>query len=417
LSPEEAAALYYAWEVWARPEQLAPSGAWYCWLLLAGRGWGKTRTGAEWVRSRVESGHYGRIALVGETAADVRDVLVEGESGLLAISPPWGRPLYEPSKRRLTWPNGAIGTCYSGDDPDQLRGPQHDTAWADELAKWRYHQAAWDNLEMGLRLGPAPQVCVTTTPRPIDLIKTLKNDAGTVRPEANIDTYQNIANVSPVFIKRVLRRYEGTRLGRQELRAEILDDNPDALWKRELLDYVRCAAMPPLVRVVIAVDPSGSSNGAECGIIAAGLGEDGHGYVFDDRSLQGSPAQWGKAVVSAYTVHHADRVVAEVNYGGEMVESVVRSAAIADGVRIAYKAVRASRGKYVRAEPIAALYEQKRVHHVGFFAKLEDELCQWTPGSASPNRLDALVWALTELMERSPVDSTVPPSQSYVAYG
>lgn len=413
LSPDEAAVLHYWWDAWARGEQLAPDGDWYCWLILAGRGWGKTRAGAEFVRRRVESGKFGRIALIGETAADVRDVMIEGESGLLAISPPWFYPTYEPSRRRLTWPNGAIATTYSGEEPDQLRGPQHDTAWADELAKWRYGQEAWDNLEMGLRLGPCPQVVVTTTPRPIPLIKMLKADEGTVMPTANMDTYQNIHNVSPVFIKRVIRRYEGTRLGRQELRAEILDDNPDALWRREeMIERHRVRLAPAFVRVAVAIDPSGSSTGNEAGIIAGGVGPDGHAYIVEDASLQGSPNQWGNAGVTLYLKHEADAIVGEVNFGGEMVETIVHSVAKDRGVRVTYRPVRASRGKYLRAEPVSRLYEQGLVHHVGMFPRLEDEQCQWTPGQASPNRLDALVWLLTFLMLRKGDDGE-PEPQSY----
>jgi phage terminase large subunit-like protein len=397
LDPVDAQALFYDWPLWARAEQLAPPGDWFCWLILAGRGWGKTRTGAELIRSRVESGNYGRIALIGQTAADVRDVIVEGESGLLAVSHPSFMPKYEPSKRRLTWPNGAIATTYSGDSPDQLRGPQHDLAWADELAKWMYPQEAWDNLELGLRLGPNPQAAVTTTPRPIPLIKGLKTDSQTVSPTSNLSTYMNVANVSSKFIRRVIKKYEGTRLGRQELNAEILEDTPGALWKRDQIEALRVRSHPDLVRIVVAVDPPASSDdeeAAEAGIIVGGVGTDGHGYVLDDSSQQGTPSEWASAAVTAYHKFRADRIVAERNNGGDMVGHTIHT--VEKGIPVTL--VWASRGKLTRAEPISSLYEQKRIHHVGSFAQLEDQMCTWVPGMKSPDRMDALVWAMTELM-------------------
>lgn len=401
LSKAEQAALLYTWEWWARPEQLAPPGDWYCWLILAGRGWGKTRTVTELVRSRVEAGTARRIALIGQTAADVRDVIVEGESGILAVSPPWCRPKYEPSKRRLTWPNGAIATTYSGDEPDQLRGPQHDLALCDELAKWRFGQAAWDNMEFGLRLGHNPQVIVATTPRPIPIIKALKADPQTVMPMTNLSTYVNIDNVAPRFVQRVVRRYEGTRLGRQELHAQILEDTPGALWNRAQLEMLRVTKAPPLQRVVTGIDPSNTSGGDEAGVITAGIGmctckgkSEQHGFLLDDASLQGSPTQWASAGVTAYHKFKADRLVAESNNGGEMVAVTIGTITGAPPVKL----IHASRGKYTRAEPIASLYEQGKVHHVGAFPQLEDEYCSWLPGDNSPNRLDAAVWALTELM-------------------
>lgn len=377
-------------------------------MALAGRGWGKTRTGVEWIRDLQQSQKYGRFGIIGQTAADVRDVLIEGESGLLAVSPPWNKPHYEPSKRRITWPNGAIATTYSGDEPDQLRGPQHDAALCDELAKWKYAQEAWDNLEFGLRLGPHPRVMVTTTPRPIPIIKALKADPDCVLSTGS--TYQNIANLAPTFIKRVVKKYEGTRLGRQELHAEILDDSPGALWNRSMLEALRLRRAPDLLRVAVGVDPNVSNNAkadddtpSETGIVVAGIGPcnckgatEIHGFVLDDPSLAGSARERGSAVVTAYYKHHGDRVIGEVNNGGDLVEYLIAS--IDDTVP--FKMVRASRGKQTRAEPIASLYEQGRVHHVGGFAALEDQLCQWEPnkGLPSPDRLDALVWVLTELM-------------------
>ena len=283
LTDEEAAALAYDWHgFWARPKQLPPAGVWRVWLILAGRGWGKTRVGAEQVISWARTPKQ-RLALVAETAADVRDVVVEGESGILVCSPPGFQPRYEPSKRRLTWPNGTIATTYSGDAPEQLRGPQHHHAWCDEVAKWRYAQEAWDNLELGLRLGDHPQVVATTTPRPIPLLRQLLADTGTVVTRGS--TYDNTVNMAPSFKVRILQRYEGTRLGRQELHAELLEDTPGALWTRTLLEQCRVSHVPTLTRIVVGVDPGG-----DAGIVVAGVGEDDHGYVLEDLSVSGSPA-------------------------------------------------------------------------------------------------------------------------------
>ncbi len=394
LSDEEAAALLYDWRFWARPEQLPPSGDWFVWLLRSGRGFGKTRTGAEWVVERARSG-FRRIALVGQSKADVRDTMIElGDSSILKAAPPWFMPKYEPSKRRLTWPNGAVAMVYSGDEPDQLRGPQHDSAWVDELAKFRYPDQTWSNLMFGLRIGERPQVVVTTTPRPIPLIKRLMASPMTV--DVQRPSYDNIANLSPTYIREVLDPYKGTRLGRQEIGGEILDDNPGALWKRSDIEQYRVTDMPALQRIVVAIDPTATATGDEAGIIVAGVamvGRDRHLYVLDDVSTHGSPHVWASAAVAAYNKWRADRIVAEVNNGGEMVEATIRM----EDPRVAYKSVYASRGKVTRAEPIAAVYEQGRGHHVGMFAQLEDELCQWEAGSDSPNRLDALVWAATDL--------------------
>ena len=397
LRPAEKRQLEHQWRGWlARPNQLAPPGDWRVWLILAGRGFGKTRAGAEWVREQVESNRVGRIALVGETSADVRSVMIEGESGILAISPPHFMPLYEPSKRRLVWPNGAVATAYSGDEPDQLRGPQHDAAWADEPAKWKYAVEAWDNLEFGLRLGGSPRVVATTTPRPIKLIRDLMADPMTVVTRGS--TYDNLAHLAPSFLDRMRKKYEGTRLGRQELHAEVLDDVPGALWQRQTLDRDRRNRLPEFQRVVVAIDPATTSgeDSDETGIIVAAKAADGHAYVLEDLTCRFSPDKWAQRAVSAYYRHRADRLVAEVNNGGDMVERVIRTV----DPDIAYKAVKASRGKTVRAEPIAALYEQGRVHHLGLFPALEDQMCSFTPDQfeGSPDRVDALVWCLTELM-------------------
>lgn len=345
------------------------------------------------MRLWVQTGRYKRLALVAPTAADARDVMVEGESGILATSPPDFYPHYEPSKRRLTWPNGAIATLFSADEPNRLRGPQFDGAWADEIAAWRYPEA-WDQLQFGLRLGMDPRVVATTTPRPIPFILELLESRTTHVTVGS--TYDNVANLADAFIEKIIAKYEGTRLGRQELYAEILTEVPGALWKREVIEQYRVRRMPALARVVVAVDPaaSDSEGSAETGIIVAGVGEDRNAYVFDDVSLHASPDGWAKQAVAAYYRHNADRIVAEVNNGGDMVGYTVRT--VDQGV--AYKDVRASRGKQIRAEPVAALYEQGKVHHVGYFGELEDQLCTWVPGEKSPDRLDALVWALTELM-------------------
>lgn len=384
--------LLYDWPFMARDKQMLPDGVWSTWMILAGRGFGKTRTGAETIRYWVETGQGKRIALVARTAADVRDVMVEGESGLLAICPPWNKPVYEPSKRRLRWPNGAIATTYSGDKPDQLRGPQHDKAWCDEIAAWRYPDS-WDQLQFGMRLGDNPQVVVTTTPRPIKIVREILADPTTISTRGS--TYENSANLAPSALARLKSKYENTRLGQQELYAVLLDDNPYALWKRGNIDATRVIKSPDLKRVIVAIDPAVSTNedSDETGIVVVGQSSDGQCYVLDDMTLSASPDQWAKQAISAYHKYKADRIIAEVNNGGDMVEYTIRTV----DALIPFKQVRASRGKQTRAEPIAALYEQLKVHHVGMFAELEDQMCQWMPGDKSPDRMDALVWAISEL--------------------
>ena len=393
LSDREAAALVYDWELWAREKQLPPPGDWAYWLILAGRGFGKTRTGAETVRRWAESGVYRRIHLIAPTAADVRDVMVEGESGLLAIAPPDNRPVYEPSKRRITWVNGAMATVFSAEEPDRLRGPQCEAMWCDEPASWRYAET-FDMAVLGMRLGSNPRAVITGTPKPVRLIRDLLKNPRCVVTRGS--TYENIANLAPTFKEQVLARYEGTRLGRQELYAEILEDAEGALWQRALLEQGRVTQAPDMARIVVAIDPAISSNSDsnETGIIVAGQGIDGAGYVLDDLTLRASPDGWARQAVVAYNKYKADRIVYESNQGGEMVEHTLRTV----DSSLPLKAVHASRGKATRAEPIAALYEQGRVHHVGLFAELEDQLCGWVPGDTSPDRLDAMVWALTELM-------------------
>jgi phage terminase large subunit-like protein len=410
--------LLWDWPFWARANQIAPPGDWLTWLILAGRGFGKTRTGSEWVRSIVcgstplAAGTHSRIALVAETAADARDVLVEGESGLLAVHPPEFRPVYEPSKRRLTWPNGAQATLYNGTEPDQLRGPQHDAALLDELAKYAHAQDTWDMLQFGLRLGLRPRQCITTTPRPLPLLKQIMGSETTVVTRGS--TFENRSNLAPSFLDQIVKRYEGTRLGRQELLAEILDDVPGALWTRAMFDEARIDKAPDLRRIVVAVDPSGTSgddDGDSIGIVVAGLGIDGRGYILADRTCSLSPAGWGRRVVEAYRDFSADRVVAERNFGGEMVAAVIRTAAKEARLPVAYKDVTASRGKVQRAEPVAALFEQRRIKMVGAFSELEDQCCALTSdgyvGEGSPDRADALVWAITELMVVQPAPSPI----------
>lgn len=414
ITDEQAAALYFDWDIWARPKQKEPPGNWRVWLILAGRGFGKTRTGAEWIRAQVEQGKCKRLALVGRTAADVRDVMVEGESGILACSPPRNRPHYEPSKRRLTWDNGAMATTYSADEPDALRGPQHDGFWADEPASWQ-HEDTWDNLMFGLRLGKNPRGVATTTPRPTKLIKTLISLITTYVTRGN--TYENRANLAPAFLEEIIRRYEGTRLGRQEINAEILDDNPGALWKRDWIERNRVVNHPELKRVVVAIDPPGSSletsdEPAECGIVVCGLGVDNHGYVLGDYSLVGTPNEWAAEGLTAYNLFKADKIIGEVNFGGEMVGSVIKLVAKELGMgRVPFEAVHASRGKQVRAEPVSNLYQQNVIHHVGTFPQLEDQQCNWLPGEKSPDRLDANVWGFTKL-----IVGAAPSAQDHLSY-
>lgn len=426
LTDEEAAALFYDWRAWARPSQQMPPGDWDGWLILAGRGFGKTRTGAEMVCAEAETGRSKRIGLVAETSADGRDVLVNGESGILACSPPWFRPVFSRSDGRpkLTWPNGAIATLYDARAPDQLRGPQHDFVWFDELAKFRYAQNVFDQAMFGLRLGASPRWLATTTPRNIGLIRALVARDGKRVVVTRGASDENLNNLSPSYRRNVIDRYRDTRLGRQELFAELLEDVPGALWSRRVLEESRVAAAPELVRVVVAVDPPATSgeNANECGIVVVGVDEGGRAFVLDDWSQQASPDEWARKVVAAYRLHEADTIVAEVNQGGEMVVSVIRSV-LADAP---VKTVRATRGKFVRAEPVSALYEQGRVKHVGSFATLEDQMVGFTAERAargdgtSPDRVDALVWGLTELfpdMLSSGDDDEPPASFPFISTG
>jgi phage terminase large subunit-like protein len=383
------------WTFLAHPGQIPPEDrVWFCYLMRSGRGGGKTRAGAEWILKRVRQG-YRHIALIGQTAADIRDTMVElGPSSIMKIARPEERPIYEPSKRRLTFPNGAVATTFTGEEPDQLRGPAHDTVWIDELAKFKYPEETWDNMEMGLRLGNNPQVFCTTTPRPIPIIKRLVKDPTTI--DIRFSTMQNAENLSPIFLKRIQERYAGTRLGRQELEGEVLEDNPNALWQRDVIENLRVREVPQLLRIVEGIDPAvtATEESDETGIILAGVAANGHGYILQDASLRASPAEWARAAVKAFYTRQADRMIGEVNNGGDLVEVNIRTV----DRNIPFTAVHASRGKAIRAEPVAALYEQGRIHHVGTFPELEDQMCDWVPGDkTSPDRMDALVWAIWEL--------------------
>lgn len=415
LTDEEKAELRWSWRFWARPNQLAPKGNWNTWLVMSGRGFGKTRMGSEWIRENVcgstphsapPSG-WGRIALVAETAADARDVMVLGDSGILASHPKDFRPEWSPTNRCLTWPNGVKAWVYNATEPDQLRGPQHHAAWVDELAKFRYMQETWDQLQFGLRLGEHPRALITTTPRPLPLIKRLMADPDTVVTKGA--TLDNQANLAANTIKQLYERYGGTRLGRQELEGEILDDVPGALWNRDVIDSCRVWDAPKdLEKVYVAIDPAvtNEEGSDEHGIIVVGLARDkdgyAKGYVLADGSLKGNPEDWARKAVSLYRFWSADKIVAEKNQGGQMVESTIKAVDRSVPVEL----VHASRGKYVRAEPISALYEQGRIHHVGRFDQLEDQMCLFTPemlrnsSTGSPDRVDALVWGLTKIFDK-----------------
>jgi len=390
------------WSIISRPEQRAPDGDWNYWLILSGRGWGKTRTGAEWVCKMAKENPGCRIACIAPTAADARDIMTEGESGIIAVSSQGNKPLYEPSKRRITWPNGSMATLYSAEEPNRLRGPQHEFMWADELAAWKYPET-WDMALFGLRLGDHPRACITTTPRPTKLVKGVMKDPSTVIVRGS--TYDNRDNLAPSFFETIIKKYEGTRLGRQELNAEILEDVDGALWTRDMIERSRILYddIPEIARIVVAIDPAVTSgeNSAETGIVVVGLGRDGLGYVIHDYSLTGSPLEWATRGVMAYKKHLADRIIGEVNNGGDLIETIIRSV----DPSVSYKGVHATRGKAIRAEPIAALYEQGRIRHVGVFPELEDQLCEWVQGEKSPDRLDALVWGLTEIMPMGSDDS------------
>lgn len=408
LKKSELAALPYLFAFWALPHQLPPDGPWRSWVILGGRGAGKTRAGAEWVRDLAETsmrrGNPIRIALVAETMAQGRDVMVFGDSGINAVCPPDQKPLWLAGRHALVWPNGTMAQVFSAFDPESLRGPQFHAAWADEFAKWPKAKAAWDNLQLALRLGDDPRVLVTTTPRNVSVLRDLLDADSTVSTRAS--TFANAANLAPGYLEEIRRSYAGTRLGRQEIDGDFLDDVEGALWPTDVLAAAATRAVPEFDRIVVAVDPpvTGHAKSDACGIVVAGVvmkgpPQDWQAYVLADRSVQGrSPNAWARAAIEAYHAFECDHLVAEVNQGGDLVGTLIHS--VDGGVPI--KTVRASRGKIVRAEPVAALYAQGRVRHVHGLDALEDEMMQMSTagflGKGSPDRVDALVWALTELM-------------------
>jgi phage terminase large subunit-like protein len=377
------------WRFWARDEQLAPDGDWRTWLFLGGRGSGKTRAGAEWIAESIREGRCNRVALIGATYAETRAVMIEGESGLLSVAP---AATYEPTNRRVLWPSGAVATVLSADEPDSIRGHQFDGAWADEFGKWPDPQGALDMLVMALRLGADPRLCVTTTPRNIAALKTML-DARETRTTRSA-TRDNETNLAPGFVDALEARYAGTRLGRQELDGDLIDDNESAVWKRDWIEAGRVAHAPVLDRIVVAIDPPAGLGGDDCGIVVAGRAPDGQYYVLADRSVGGlTPTGWAERAVAVYDEFQADRLVAEANQGGEMVRTLLKQASKLAPVDL----VHATRDKKTRATPIAALYERGEAHHVRAFAELEDQMCQFDGTGPSPDRMDALVWALTDL--------------------
>jgi phage terminase large subunit-like protein len=395
-----AEAIKYRWSLQAREKQLLPEGDWQTWLIMAGRGFGKTRTGAETVRIWKDNNPI--IMIAGATASDLRDVQIEGPGGILAISPKWDRPVYISSKSQLVWPNGSVTMCRSADEPDRFRGPQFYKLWADELAAWKYPES-WDMALMGLRLGPNPQALVTTTPRPTKIIKDILKDPTTIVTRGS--SYENQDNLAGTFFSHIISKYEGTRLGRQELNAELLEDVEGALWSMDLIERNRVKTLPNFQRIVVAIDPAttANKNSDETGIMVCGLGRDGIGYILEDQTGIYSPNDWGRCAIGLYHKWRADRIVAEVNQGGDMVKTIIRNI---DNT-CATKDVHATKGKVTRAEPVVALYEQNRIKHYGSLPKLEDEMTQWDANASmpSPNRIDAMVWGITDLMLQSKVNT------------
>jgi predicted phage terminase large subunit-like protein len=397
-----------SWRRQARPEQLEPPGNHTTWVFKGGRGSGKTRSGSEWTHERVAAGaRY--IHLIAPTVADVRDVMLEGPAGILSTAPSHLRPTYTPSLRRLTWPTGAQGLLFSSDEPDRLRGPQCDTAWIDELCAMRQAQDVLDNMYFGLRVGKDPRCLITTTPRPLRCFRALLARDGQDVVVTSSSSFANRSNLSPTFFSQITAKYAGTRLGRQELEAELLVDTPGSLWHSERIEELRVRVAPqPFERVVVAIDPAVTfgPDADETGVLVVALAAAGHAYVIDDLSGRYPPEAWARIAIAAYRRYCADRIVAEVNNGGSLVESVLRSV----DPNIPFTAVHASRGKLTRAEPVSALYEQGKVHHVGMFGPLEDQLTSYDGSrtDASPDRLDALVWGITELMLGEPAGGFIP---------
>ena len=432
MSQEDAAKMLYCWPLWARGpdidrqsnpqiEQILCYQNWTHWLVCAGRGWGKSFCGSQWVRYQIESGNMRQIALIARTPADARRVMIEGRSGLLNISPPWFKPIWEPSKTKLTWPNGAVAWVYSSEKPDQLRGPEHDGYWADEMAAWRFLEETWDNFIFGFRLKPRdgrPRGIITTTPRPLKLLRDLVKEAQDSGNKGDVyltraSTLENAVNWPAKRLADMLLKYQGSRLGAQEIYAQILDDSPGALWTRDDIKTIYDLKAFDLARVVVAVDPQKASQGVgrkagtehdrkdkhapncSTGIVACARDRSGRGLVLEDRTMDGKPEEWAKVVCDLYEELQADCVVAESNAGGDMVESVIR----AQNPNVPVKLVHASRGKAIRAEPISTFYKRKQVFHFGHWPELEDQMCTWDPDkNESPDRVDALVWGFTELL-------------------
>jgi phage terminase large subunit-like protein len=409
LSDHTLMALPWLFEFWALPHQIPPEGMWKTWMIMGGRGAGKTRAGAEWVRAQVEGSKPGdpgisnRLALVGETIDQVREVMIFGESGIMACTPPDRRPVWEAGRKRLVWSNGATAQVFSAHDPESLRGPQFDAAWADELAKWPKAEATWDMLQFALRLGDYPRQVVTTTPKNVRALKSVMKNPSTVVTHA--PTEANKAFLAQSFLEEVRARYDGTRLGRQELDGALLEDVDGALWTRAMIEAARGEKPPKFSRVVVAVDPaaSGKAGSDQCGIVVVGVVTEGppqewRAWVLEDATVSAAPTEWARTVAKVFHRHAADRVIAEGNQGGEMVESVLRSVDALMPIRRVHARV----GKSARAEPVAALYEQGRITHLRGLGPLEDQLCQMSrtgfQGKGSPDRADALVWALTELI-------------------
>ena len=394
FTPKEQSVLLYDWNLWARDKQLEPPGDWTYWLMRMGRGAGKTRTGAETVR--IWKDNYPIIHLIAPTAGDARDVMIEGESGILSVSPDWDKPLYEPSKLRLTWNNGAIGSIFTAEEPDRLRGPQCYAGWCDELAAWKYAQDTWDNFLFGLRLGDKPKVIITTTPRPIPTVKEIIADPATVQVTGS--TFENRANLSPAFFKSIIHKYDGTRLGRQEIYAEMLEDIEGALWTADMINKAQTKELPDLVRAAVAIDPAVTSKDTsdETGIVAGGIDANGFIYITDDLTAIYTPQQTMRVVAGVYDDRKLDMVVGEQNNGGDYIKEMLFLVA----GEMPYTSVWASRGKVTRAEPIVMLYEQQRVKHYGDLEKMEEEMTTWDAkiGDKSPNRIDALVWLITYLL-------------------
>lgn len=402
LSDEEAHFLPYDWSINARPKQVEPEGNWFIWLIKSGRGFGKTRTGAEFIKDNVENNGYRRPAFAGRDAEDVRKIMIEGESGILSVYPDGQKPDFFPGLKKVEFKNGAVGDVFYGTEAEKARGPAHDIIWIDELCAMKYPEELFNNLVFGLRIGDRPKMLITSTPKPIRIIRKLLKRRGQDVFVTDGSTYENMDNLSGIFLQQIKERYEGTRLGRQEISGEVLDDNPNALWKRAWLDKGRVKEYPDLEQIMVAVDPQAANNeeSSETGIVVVGRAL-GHYFVLEDLSIGGRPKEWATQAITGYNKYKADRIIGERNNGGDMVEATIRNV----DANVSFRSVWASRGKVTRAEPISTLYERGLVHHVGSFTELEDQLCEWSPDMNSPDRLDALVWGISALMVQIEIKS------------